>query len=1380
MASSSVSSVLGSSDDTLQGTKLMRLILDGGTEALRNAFRKIHPRNLQVVLSTNQHILSNLNRNIINQSQWDKLYPASPKLPDINDFDITLLSILLRNICGLSPPSSGWAEMPNVSDDSFEADIVRIKLFRNERFAHVTKTAVSTANFKSFWAEISVPLVRLGIDQKEIDRLEKEKCGPEEVARLLKEWNEFDGKIINALEDVLNVSNESQNVSRENQKILKDIKSDTKELLNRDDESRSDGVLSKHLVWCDFNHAIELHYGKFVNGTREWVFEQVLSWFNNETSKHRAFVIAGHAGMGKSVIAAVICKRFAEHVGASHFFQYNNSRYNSPTFFLRSLAWHICKRIPAYSEALIKKLSENFGRSLNDMDIEGLFSTLFEEPFSGIADSEKRMLIVLDAVDECEYQGRRAIAKLISSHFHKLPTYFRFVITTRREKKLLDTFTKFNPLSIEANDERNLSDIKLVLEERTSCINRSAADLINTLAERSQGLMLVAYFLSETYKDDSTMFIKDSLPKDVEQYYENYFQRLERELKALGISEDKFLFFLSALVVANEPLPEAFVATLFLFENTPSSRRNVKKATNALSSLLVIGEDKSISFFHKSIRDWLVDSEHDFSVDEQHGHKVLFKLCVAKLDELKENGVSRESLASTALRYALKNWIPHMLKGLGDSGNLQSFVSDYVANLEVTFASVHIDVDLTLKNITDLTHQQFYKLVSENTRTSVSRSLFLIRKFDFFLKHYPQTFLQNVLNEGGDELSSEASKLLETRYKNIFYLELVKKDRTNHALKACCHLSGTISGIDISPQHDYVVCSYEEGGIELFSLTTGKAEWKKQDFTVTLDDSHDAKCMLPHCIVFHPHENTILPGRLDKVLNLEGCFTKGTFECDEGSSVFTNCCFSQDRSKMVTYHDAHGNNLVLWDVFSGTKETCFPCERLYSFSFTASGNFLGTTDVGNVFTVYDVTNTYNANSIRIDSEFPVEIVSTSEQNSWFCSLGPKFQIVNDNLSQSSEFYPMGNAVLPSNIHSSQDIKCFLEHPERSWLSRIMGNLHDLFWWSRNDAIRYFLIKDISVLFFSCCSNIMYVFSIEGLIDTEEPELNMNQDIFSKISTNGDFVYLNNGMTQQLTACKLDSEGRNSKPYQRSGEFDILVVRDGLILHGEGQTPELWNGDLTQHLESFVQLTGTKSFLSVSDEVIACLYDHGYINFFNVFTRQIVDKVIFAEKVRSVHACSIKSLVLAQMESSEFSLLKEGKQVRSISLTEDFRNVMSGIYPLEAEFSPEGNRLALSSVENTKVFIYDVTSECFLATVIKLSDGSLLGLKFFDDKSLLLGSSNHMLYFYNLELENAEILTCLDVGDSPCPISVCRKRTMACVGLRFSEYFELIKVCPPRV
>jgi hypothetical protein len=1415
MAGSSTSATLCSSDETCNGTKLMRLILDGGTEALRIVLRNKHSGNLQVVLSCtcssstctsscklcNYHILSKLKGKIIKPNQWNKLYPGPTNPPNINDFDITLLSVLLRNICSLSAPPLGWDNMPNSSDLSEVADIIRIKLFRNERFGHKSRTAVSMADFKKFWAEMSLPLVRLGIDQKEIHRLENEECGKEEVERVVKEWNECDNKIVKALEETNNVLNENLNVLNkhtillnESCGVLKDVENDVKTLVEKSKESRSDGVLNKHLVCFDFQREIELYDGKFTRGTREWVFEQISTWFNNETSKNRSFIICALAGMGKSVIAAVICKRFAEHIGASHFFQYNNSQYNNPNFFLQSLAWHLCKVIPAYKEALIEKLSGNLGKSLNDMDIEGLFSTLFKEPFSGISDPGKRILIVLDAVDESEYYGREELAKLISNHLHKLPFYLRFLITTRPEKKLLNTFTKLNPLFIEANDERNLNDIKLVLEDKIPSSNHPTAGFINSLAQKSNGLMLYAFFLTEMYQDNVFIHDMDSLPTAVEECYENYFKRLEKELELLKIPKDKFLGFLSALAVANEPLPEVFVGTLFGFENPADTKQKVAKATNVLSSLLVIQKDKSISFFHKSLRDWVVDNSlHDYSVNVQYGHKILVDLCVKKLDDLKRNGVSKEGIASTDIKYALKYWISHMLEGLEDAGKLEGFVGGYVIDLEVMFASVCVNVNVALGNLIILKNHEMFEHAYADTRSMVRELHFLIRKSSFSLRQYPQTFLQNVVNEGGKQLSSNASTLLQTRYKDILYFQLNKQDKTNDAIEARCHLSGMLLGIDVSPKHDYVVCGYTNGEIELFSLATGMPEWKiHADFTVKFPSFMDFSkvnpdaCMLSHIIVFHPRKNLILPGRLDEVLTFLGTRTTGPFHCDEGSSVFNNCCTSMDGSRMVTNCDEY---LFVWNVSNGRREKCFSCNNLCSFSFTASGNFLGTIDDQNVFTVYDVTNDYDVNSTGFESVFPVEIVSTFEQNSWLCSVGRMMLIVDHDLVlSSSDFGCIEDIALPTNVHCSRELQFFFQHPEQSWLSRIRKKVDDGLEWSNYTAIRYTLIGGKSVLVFSRDSNIIRLFSLEGLIQTSA--VNINENVISNISTTGEFVYLSNHSTKHFSVCKLGSQDNtheDSTPIELVNKLDFVVVKSGVIFYSKGHAciPELWNSDVTKCLSSFDQLAGTKECMLMSDEVIACVFFqtrfvHKFrIVFFNVLTEHIENKMSFGEGSPSgwamhVHACSIKYHVLTEEKIP--SLWKDGKKM------DDWDDLLSQAVLSSnissAEFSPEANKLAISCWESNNICIFDVASTSFLAQIaIGGPELDIPVLKFFDNENLLCGSDNNMLYSININ--RREILTCLDIGDKPNPISVCSERNVACVGLNNSKKIVLVEVCLPR-
>ena len=1376
MASGSTSSLLGSSDETFNGMKMMRLILDCGTEALRNVFQGIYSRNLQVVLSCtcsssstcNYHCLSELKkRKIINQTQWDKLYPAHPNKPNIYDFDITSIFLLLRYTCGLSPPVTGWNNLPTASDLSEVADIVRIKFFRNEHFGHRPHSAISEACFRALWAEISSPLVRLGIDQKEIDRLENEKFEEEDMKRILNALDECGNLLTetrNAVEENTNVLNETKNALGENTNVLSEIRNDIKEL-------RSDDLLKKYLVHFNFQKEIDFFDGKCTTGSREWVLEQVLTWFNATTSENRAFVISDVAGMGKSVIAAVICKRFVEHVGASHFFKYNDSQYNNPNFFLQSVAWQLCKVIPAYKEALIQKLSGNLGNPLNDMNIQGLFSILFKEPFSSILDPGKRVLIVLDAVDETEYRGRHELAELISNRFHELPSFLRFLITSRPQDNLVFAFRELKPLSMHANDKENLNDIKLVLQDKIPSSNQCASDFINSLAQKCDGSMLYAYVLTELYKHNSSIFAIDSLPRNVEGYFKICFERLERDLfKPVGVSRTSFLSFLGALAVAKEPFPEEFLGTIFGFENPADAKDKLAKVINVLSLFLTKG-NKDISFFHKSVRDWLVDPcrEHYPHINVQYGHKILFDLCVKKLDELKRKGVSKERVVSVAFSYALKYWIPHMLDGLEAEEKLEGFVDSYLIDLEVLFGSIFVDVNVALVNLRSLESHEITKHMSAHTRVIVKKLYSLIQKFAFSLQKYPQTFLQNVVNEGEEQLSSRASDLLRTRYRDIFYFRLDEHGRQNDAIEARCHLSGTIQSIDVSPNHDYVVCGYTDGGIELFSLPTGMSEWKKDDFVVS--SPLLSIFNLPHQVVFYPRENLILPGRLDKVLTLQGKFIEGPFHCDEDSSEFSNCCFTVDGSRMVTNND---NGLFVWNVYNGRRERSISCHPLRSLSFAASGNLLATIDIDNVFSVYDLTNDYQVNYRRIKSIFPFEIVSTFDHNSWLCCVALELKLVSHDLVLSSYFGSLSDIPFPGNDRSSCELQRFLQHPEKSWLSKLFA---------RYPSSRYFLIGDKYVLLFSCDVSIMLLFSIENLAQTEQSAPNLEQCMLIKISLNGDFVYLSNDSAENFTLCKLPLQDKYSRPL--TNKFEFLVVRDGVFFYDTAYPciPELWNSDVTQCLSSFDQLIDTTKCLSVSDEVIACVCNQTArkcpIIFFNVSTKEIVKKMIISKNSplgMDVCACSIKYHVLTKSIGYSF-LWKDGQKMDWWKDVFYHLSTERSIY--DSQFSPDGNKLAICCSDSNKITIFDIASEIVQAQIATdgLGGHGDLVLKFFDNLNLLCSSVDNMLYCINTK--NCEILTCLDIGHVAGEISLCRKRNIVCVGFYYFENFKLVTVCPPR-
>ena len=146
------------------------------------------------VLSTLQF----LRKKVLNPLQWEKLFPADPSSLSSANFDVTLLMVLLRNICGLRPPVStgNWDELPPDSDDSSEANIVRIKCYRNDVYGHATKASLDDATFNILWQKISSAVLALGSGYGAvISRLETESMDPAAEAqyqRLLSDWKKDD------------------------------------------------------------------------------------------------------------------------------------------------------------------------------------------------------------------------------------------------------------------------------------------------------------------------------------------------------------------------------------------------------------------------------------------------------------------------------------------------------------------------------------------------------------------------------------------------------------------------------------------------------------------------------------------------------------------------------------------------------------------------------------------------------------------------------------------------------------------------------------------------------------------------------------------------------------------------------------------------------------------------------------------------------------------------------------------------------------------------------------------------------------------------------------------------------------------------------------
>ena len=198
-----------STKETANYARLCYLLVEVGSCVLRNTFDKINPpSDLQKHLKTHRATLQLLQKKkVLNPTQWGKLYPAIGASVSSKNFDITLLTVLLRNICSLSKPATGWDALPPATDMSTEADIARVKYFRNTVYGHAEKASVDDATFNVYWQDIKDALVRLGGPAYgvAIDDLKNECMDPlfeEHYRELLKGWKRDDDNTKDKLNEI--------------------------------------------------------------------------------------------------------------------------------------------------------------------------------------------------------------------------------------------------------------------------------------------------------------------------------------------------------------------------------------------------------------------------------------------------------------------------------------------------------------------------------------------------------------------------------------------------------------------------------------------------------------------------------------------------------------------------------------------------------------------------------------------------------------------------------------------------------------------------------------------------------------------------------------------------------------------------------------------------------------------------------------------------------------------------------------------------------------------------------------------------------------------------------------------------------------------------
>ena len=347
---------------------------------------------------------------------------------------------------------------------------------------------------------------------------------------------------------------------------------------------------------------------------REWLFQRIDAW-RADRDRHRALLITGDPGIGKSaIVAQLVHMNPGGQVLAYHCCRADTPETLRPGRFIRGLAGMIASQLEAYASQLDDPQVE---AALGEARCETDPASAFEE---GILNPLHRVptpaggarYILIDALDEAlaVREGLSIVTLLSPSRLDRLPGWLRVVATTRKEPDVLRRLSGLRAEEIRADEPHNLDDIERFLAHRLGqpglhgrlqASGVSEEEAIRRLREKSGGNFLwteQALLGLEAGTHDFAHL--DALPTGLTGLYTAFFERHFPDDASYAPARR----VLEVVTAAREPLTPAEIAAVTGLDPDYA----LPPLLDRLAAYLP-DRDGRRAVFHKSFADWLTETQ---------------------------------------------------------------------------------------------------------------------------------------------------------------------------------------------------------------------------------------------------------------------------------------------------------------------------------------------------------------------------------------------------------------------------------------------------------------------------------------------------------------------------------------------------------------------------------------------------------------------------------------------------------------------------------------------------------------------------------------------------------------------------------------------------
>ena len=295
--------------------------------------------------------------------------------------------------------------------------------------------------------------------------------------------------------------------------------------------------------------------------------------------------------------------------------------------------------------------------SLGELNVTGLFDKILRAPLANIKRPDeftsKRQIILIDALDECDHNGKNDLLDCIRDHFLELPDWIGFFLTTRPEVNIMNKLGKFHPEKLIADSEKNMKDIQLYIGDalKECIVPEELEEGVAILSKKSNGVFIYARYAVEKLNMQSNHISLEELkefPDGITGFYDIQFRRLFGSNYENVLNNSVMWRIVEVVMAAEEPIHVE--ALDYLIQCKPNER----KVAIAKLSLLFPIRDRKLHVFHKSVKDWLVDFKRKeeicyVDVDDEIHEKIGMRCHQLLKESLSSNDKKRKKMGMGGL-----------------------------------------------------------------------------------------------------------------------------------------------------------------------------------------------------------------------------------------------------------------------------------------------------------------------------------------------------------------------------------------------------------------------------------------------------------------------------------------------------------------------------------------------------------------------------------------------------------------------------------------------------------------------------------------------------------------------------------------------------------